>query len=127
MKIEMEETMKIEIEVPDQDIDDALCSAFEGGITYWARVARYTAFVQYEYVHEIALKEGGSVQLAVTEGSGEDMEVKPLNRETIAAGLKIMAEKHPRHFGDLLGECTQDATTGDVLVQLAVFGELVFG
>ena len=37
-----------------------------------------------------------------------------------------MAETHPRHFADFLAG-NEDATTGDVLLQLAVFGELVFG
>lgn len=134
-----ERAMQIAIEVSDKDIANTLCSAFEGGIAYWARIDSYcepTLLAQPwgvgkchpRYV-SFPLSNGGAVQLSALDDCGDvirTMPAKPLNRDTIAAGLKLMAEKYPRHFGDMLGE-TGDASTGDVLVQLAVFGEIVFG
>lgn len=117
--------MEIKIEVTDQTIDDTLCAAFEGGSAYWARIDRGTdrAAVGARYSHEIPMR-GGVLQLVCPDYP--ECIARPLDRAAIAAGLKLMAEQHPRHFADMIGE-NGDATTGDVLVQLAVFGELVFG
>jgi hypothetical protein len=40
--------------------------------------------------------------------------------------LALMATKTPRHFANIVGE-RGDSETGDVLVQLACFGELRYG
>jgi hypothetical protein len=37
-----------------------------------------------------------------------------------------MRDQYPRHFADLVGE-DDDAITGDVWLQLAVFGEVIYG
>ena len=47
-------------------------------------------------------------------------------REQWAAGLRLMAQKYPRKFAEVV-DGTGDATTGDVLIQLAAFGELRYG
>ena len=44
-------------------------------------------------------------------------------REQWATGLRLMAERYPRKFAELV-DGTGDATTGDILIQLAAFGEL---
>lgn len=49
-----------------------------------------------------------------------------IDMPAIEKGLKVMAEKHPRHFADFIGD-NADATTGDVFIQCVVFGELVYG
>jgi hypothetical protein len=128
--------MKIEIDIPDRTIADTLCSAFEGGIGYWARIKDSSIPSETEMArpwgdeytpHYISapLTVGGFVQLACHEDS--DPKPKPLNLETLQAGIKVMVEKYPQHFADMLSENRSDATTGDVLVQCCVFGEIVFG
>lgn len=37
-----------------------------------------------------------------------------------------MAEKDPRHFGDLVSE-NDDADTHDVFIQHVLFGEVIYG
>jgi hypothetical protein len=37
-----------------------------------------------------------------------------------------MRDQYPRHYADLVEE-NDDAITGDVFLQLAVFGELIYG
>jgi hypothetical protein len=37
-----------------------------------------------------------------------------------------MADKYPRHIADILSE-NDDATTGDVFLQLCLFGDVVYG
>ena len=127
--------MKIDIDVPDEKIAYALCSAFEGGINYWAKryethcgdvttAAKPWGDEYTPYYVSFPFTPGASVSIEVEEG---DKKPRLLTRESLAAGLKVMAEKYPKHFGDLLSESNQDATTGDVLVQCAVFGEIVYG
>lgn len=41
-------------------------------------------------------------------------------------GLKLMRDKYPYHFADLVSE-NDDLYTGDVWLQLAVFGEVIYG
>jgi hypothetical protein len=44
----------------------------------------------------------------------------------VEKGLKLMRDQYPRHYADLMEE-DDDAITGDVWLQLAVFGELIYG
>ena len=59
--------------------------------------------------------------LSLVEG-GLDMHV--LDRDKIKAGLALLAET--RHWDDFMCE-NEDGTTGDVFLQLCLFGEVVFG
>ena len=44
----------------------------------------------------------------------------------VKRGLDLMKEKYPRHWADLVEE-NDDLITGDVWLQLTVFGELIYG
>lgn len=59
----------------------------------------------------------------------EDDESKEKHHLTIADvenGLKLMRDRYPRHYADLMtGD--DDLITGDVWLQLATFGELIYG
>lgn len=77
----------------------------------------------YIYGHQVPFI-GGSV--VIKELDGYDHSPKPLNRENLEKGLNIMYEKYKRHFYDLVNE-GDDAITSDVLLQCAVFGEVIYG
>ena len=49
-----------------------------------------------------------------------------LTMDNVQKGLELMRDEYPRHYADLMEE-EDDAITGDVWLQLAVFGELVYG
>lgn len=49
-----------------------------------------------------------------------------LTMENVQEGLELMRDEYPRHYADLMEE-EDDAITGDVWLQLAVFGELIYG
>jgi len=140
-------TVKIEHEIPAGRVEDLLCSAFEHGIGYWARVADVEWVDGAQYSHQLPVR-GGSVTLEDGDGSGwpktardyadvslergltyveRELDVRPkLDQETIRRGLQLMATKHSRHWAEFLAE-NDDAETGDVFVQLCVFGEVIFG
>ena len=46
--------------------------------------------------------------------------------DNVRKGLELMQEQYPRHYADLVEE-NDDAITGDVWLQLAVFGDIIYG
>ena len=56
----------------------------------------------------------------------EEPDRYPITIDNIRKGLELMRDQYPRHYADLMEE-EDDAITGDVWLQLAVFGELVYG
>ena len=44
----------------------------------------------------------------------------------VRKGLRLMKKLYPRHYADLMEE-NDDAITGDVWLQLTIFGEIVYG
>ena len=60
------------------------------------------------------------------EGEFPDTAKHPLTIDNVRRGLELMRDEYPRHFADLVEE-QDDAITGDVWLQLAVFGEVIYG
>ena len=49
----------------------------------------------------------------------------PITIEDVRKGLELMRDQYPHHYADLVEE-NDDLVTGDVFLQLATFGELVY-
>lgn len=126
---------QLSINVPEQAIEDNLVSALEGGSNYWAQMGSMrnkkpmrgnpNKCVDTKYLPSYIttpLSEDG-ILLIYVEDTGITHE---LTRAKIMEGLKVMADKYPKHFGDLLAE-DGDSTTGDVFLQCALFGEVRYG
>ncbi len=109
-------------DVPAERVNDLLCSAFEGGSNYWIASARRERFEGY--LQDVAFNYDGAVFVKLQD-EPEKGEMR-LGREEIQRGLELFATKTPRHFGNWLDEC-DDASTGDVFLQLCLFGEVVYG
>lgn len=56
----------------------------------------------------------------------EDGKEYSLNRDKIENGLEIMAKKYPKHFIDFAVREDYDEMTGDVFLQCALFGEVIY-
>lgn len=67
-----------------------------------------------------------AVKIRVTEGPVKGRAKLLLTRKKLLKGLGVMAQKYPRHYGNWLAG-QDDAETGDVFIQCALFGEIVFG
>lgn len=128
------------IKVTDEQVRGLLCSAFEGGSNYWIDSCEYEFASGLQYQD---FRQGGSQQppeeywhplqlvplvdgCAVLVKDNEDFTVHRVDRTSIANALRLMQSKYPRHFADMMEE-TDDATTGNVFLQLCCFGEMVFG
>jgi hypothetical protein len=122
--------------ISDQLVDDTLCTALEGGITYWAAKA-----------DPVAWPEGAESRMFPGEPAWAS--------ELLSRGVDIVIELHPdwneargeRHTLTLakfkkgirklcelrkvtpaaLEDDPLDADGADVAVQLALFGEVVYG
>lgn len=128
--------MKITVEVPMKCIENLLVSALEGGANYWYEISNKRKPKKYTfrtsetkiYPHiDYPLNPGGALMIKQhvdPDGPG----ARILDLTTIARGLQAMADSplYKHHFSDILREDT-DSTTGDVFLQLALYGDVLFG
>ncbi len=99
-------TVLVPVTVKQDTINEAIEAGLQGGISYWGSWD----------------KQGGRV--AIYDHESAVQEILRITPEKIRTGLVAMATQHPRHFADLNGDRI-DAITGDVLIQCAIFGEVV--
>jgi len=122
--------------ITDHRAADLLCNAFEGGSNYWYMITEnvepvfaakpwgvdeyHPSYISYPF------STGGAV--LISDQEDEDFEPVALDRAAIARGKNLMEsdEQYSRHFADVLNE-NDDADTGDVFLQLCVFGEVIYG
>lgn len=107
--------------VKEQDIDDIMVTALEGGINYWCDGVVITSNpANKEYASE-AIAYGGELRLYEIDGSQF-----LLVRNMILRGIdKAMDHFKYDSFEQFMDE--HDATTADVVVQFALFDKIVYG
>lgn len=115
------------INVTAEDIDDIMCSALEGGITYWCYKAEVVGKYLGEYASE-QISRGGTLKLY----DCEENEVYELTLEKLLKGIQLAVEGNYYEdyewvLGDGLDVCQVDAEVADVIIQLALFDDVVFG
>jgi hypothetical protein len=140
-------TTAITTQVSERRMADLLCNALEGGSNYWYRIKEFIAppviaFHTWEtewdgpnsvkvFRHiDYPCNEGGALIIeAFSENEPDEINGKKewrLDLPAMHRGLQLMAEKYPHHWGDFQAE-NGDAITGDVFLQLSLFGEVVYG
>jgi len=103
---------------------DTLCSALEGGSTYWCYSFEPERYVEgTEWGHEqVAL--GVPFEIGVVD---EDERIKVDNSKAhLSDALQYMADEYPLEFESMVRD-VGDAYTGDLLFQIICFGEVVYG
>lgn len=121
--------------ISDQLIDDTLCTALEGGINYWAVDATPLVWPEAEskmfpgetpYASEV-VSMGASLLITLDpEVADEDRPVYVLTAAMMRKGIRAyckLAHTTPARIDD----DPVDASGADVIVQLALFGEVVYG
>jgi hypothetical protein len=121
--------VQVKVKVTEERIRDLLCNAMEGGIDYWARIDKYiipegtdTSTVEYRHL-DIPFIEGCGIM--IKDQFGDD-EPKLLNLKSMLKALKIMGEKYNWHLEAFVHE-NDDAETGDVFLQCALYGDIIYG
>ena len=119
------------VEISDELIEDILCTAFEGGITYWAdnvscednKDMKEVGGWKHEYLTKTKKKDA-VMYIHTVDGS------KPqITKKSIIDALQKMDNpeyKCTQALSRILEE-TYDADDADIVVQTACFGEVVYG
>jgi hypothetical protein len=129
--------MKIEIEITDTELADAICAGIEGGINYWCDSYRDEATPEQEQAARAATDDktsrywqyllplhGGALYFKTHDDGDKEFR---LDGDALRRAVQIIAKECPRHLGDLFEAGNGDADTGDTLIQCAIFGETVYG
>ena len=112
------------VDVTEEDISDIMTTALEGGITYWCSRIETTG-AHSELSIEERLAKGESLTL-------HDMKSEKPYTLTCAAllnGLRLFLNDIPRScvYNGKLDTSEIDADDADSIIQLAVFGRIVYG
>lgn len=107
----------------DEYFGNLLCSALEGGSNYWYQIVKHNR-EQDEYFHDIPFRINGELVIGDTDGYLK--EPIKLTLPDLYKAWALMRIEYPRHWADALQE-NDDAATGDVFLQLAMFNKIVFG
>jgi len=122
------ETVMINLPVRRQTLRDLLCTAVEGGSNYWATFSNAEQTESLDYI-----------KVKVTENESSREGTPRVNRyitaDDLASGLSRLGQAAAnddgtfqaagKHLADALGD--HDATTADVVLQMTIFGELIYG
>lgn len=119
---------------------DLLVAAFEGGSNYWYTIekahyppgttaadfkegGRMQPEDYYHWSQLVPTVSGGSLEI-----TAEDMDgVYKLDKKALARGWRLLRQQHPKIYWRIFKEDDFDAGDADVFLQLALFGEVVFG
>lgn len=135
--------IQVTVNVEIEQVASLLISALEGGSSYWYRIEtfikpeRFTFHTDPEQIFrhiDYPLNPGGALIISAFGDDGQDDTVVEINDVTrwrldldsIQTGLNVMAKSYPMHFASIINK-NADAITGDVLLQCALFQELIFG
>ncbi len=127
-KLKLKVERNINVIVTCEDIDDIMCGALEGGINYWCRKAEVVGEYLGEYGSE-QISRGGTLKLY----NAEEDEVYELTLAKFMCGLMLAVEMgFDGQYGWLnddgtLDCCRIDAGEADAIIQLAIFGEVIYG
>ena len=129
----MEITIKQNITVTEQDIDDIVCTALEGGINYWCDNVEVNGDYLGEYASD-QISRNGQLKFYVFDPVN-DTDMFVLDKDNFIKGLRMYLEdpKPPyditgtNHGKPVLDLCNCDAVVADMIIQYALFDEIVFG
>ena len=118
---------EIVVDLTQEDVDDIMSGALDGGITYWCCKCEV---VGGEYLGEYAseqISRGGVLRLY----DAESDDTWDLDIEKFVQGFRLWLENGDDLYGAVtkLGVDTSeiDGEMADMIVQYALFGEIIFG
>jgi len=131
------EEVSMTVKVAKSRVGDLLCTAFEGGSNYWYTIEGYVEpkgedLIQHTTLGQVfrhidyPLCKGGAVVISDRLADSKPVTRVALDWPMCQRGLEVMQRDYARHFADWLAE-RDDAATGDVFLQCAVFGKVIYG
>lgn len=125
---------KVKVSLTEEDISDLVITALNGGVGYWACLdnsrPEFEAMSEEDYTDEWTAKillNGGEV-LFLEEPDRKERFVLTLDK--LLHGIALYIEKGYDRYGIFgpeveMGNC--DAECADIIVQLALFDDIVYG
>ena len=115
------------IKLTQEDIDDIVCTALEGGINYWCCEAEVVGDYLGEYASD-QISRGGKLKLY----DAESDDVWELNLDNFLKGFKLWVKEGYDQYDAVQEDgtvdcCEIDAACADEIIQFALFDEIVFG
>lgn len=117
-----------DVTITDDDIDEIMCIALEGGITDWCNDAYPSEVLLGDYLSE-QISRGGNIILT----SSETNETFVLTKKKILNGISLFLSEKDNLWAyttadmEKIDVASLDADDVDKIVQYALFSELVFG
>ncbi len=120
----MQLNISYNVNFTDQDIDDIMCGALEGGITYWCGRAEVVGDYLGEYASD-QISRDGKIKLY----DSENDDCYELTKKKFINGLKLFVQERGNEVldGTDLDTTLIDAGDADLIIQYALFGEVVYG
>ena len=121
--------IEMEIEVTDQDIDDIVCTAFEGGINYWCGYVEPVGDLLGDYEHEQIAKDGYLYLYDIE----DDEEKWILTKSRLLNGIRMyinnsMINAYPIIlYGNGIDTSEVDSNIADMIIQFALFEDIIYG
>lgn len=121
----------VTIHLTQQDIDDIMVLALEGGITYWCDNCEVNGSYLGEYASD-QISRGGSLKLHIIEPFDEqNAQWYELDLKKFVDGFRRWVENGDDEYGVVSAtgvDCgMMDSVCADEIIQYALFGEIVFG
>jgi hypothetical protein len=129
-KFECEDKVYIRIELKEELIQDVIITAIEGGSNYWYYIPNtpegMNKYKNMSYAEKMTkyIFEGGGIDIHDIEN--EKDKLGTLNIESIKKGMQTAFNSHIECISNIISE-NYDAGDADVLFQLFVMNEVVFG
>lgn len=110
--------------VSQEDIDDIMVCALEGGITYWCDSCKVVGEYLGEYASD-QISRGGELKLY----DPYDEKWHTLTLEKLLNGVRLWYVRggHECCWENRIDTMKIDACDADAIIQFALFGEIVFG
>lgn len=118
---------EVKVILTQENIDDIMVGALEGGINYWCQEAEVVGDYLGEYASD-QISRGGKLILHDAESSDK----WELDLDKFMNGVKLWIQNGDDAYGAVqkdrtVDTCQIDAEMADLIVQYALFGEVVFG
>lgn len=115
---------KTKIELTNEDINDLMCSALEGGINYWVKRVEKKHVpdnVNWDYFSDI-ISLGGVLEITEEETN----EKHELTLSKFMNGVAMTCKHNGFNSGEELID-NHDAVIADCIIQFALFNEIIYG
>ncbi len=127
--------VNVEVEITDNDIDDIVCTALEGGIHYWAKRAEIIGKRLGENPHQQIAKKGKLLIHLTEPFDKNNTSDYTLTKSKTIKGIKQYLENPDKPYDIFdtyeegkfrLDTCQVDSIVADMIIQYALFNEIIF-